>query len=354
MRGLHQAELAELAGTTQTTISHFEQGRIEPTEELISGLASSFGVTASFLTSRFDLEPPTRPWLRAYADASKREADARTAFAVIATEYIHRLQLDTRPDNLPGAPVDAEDDEQIEDIADEARQIAGLEPGAVVPNAVRAAERLGCIVLPAESELGRHVGMSLRSNALPVICVANAGIPGDRQRFTVCHELGHLILHGALRPPGTSDESSRMERQANRFAAAFLTPGDALIETLEDNGGRVTLQALSKVKAVWGVAIKSLVGRYRSLGVIDDDQARSLYKQISARRWTKVEPVDVPNESAQWFAGSMTRRVGIKDLRTAAAVLAERIGGNVDDLMAFADWSGPADAEVVDLASRRR
>ena len=51
-----------------------------------------------------------------------------------------------------------------------------------------------------------------------------------RFRFTVAHELGHLTLHSKLAASfhETSDESDfvnrRLEREADRFAAAFLMP----------------------------------------------------------------------------------------------------------------------------------
>lgn len=55
--------------------------------------------------------------------------------------------------------------------------------------------------------------------------LANEG----RYRFTVAHELGHLILHAKLRDrfhdfAEYDRESETVERQADRFAAAFLTP----------------------------------------------------------------------------------------------------------------------------------
>ncbi|GEM_PF-4346759 len=61
-----------------------------------------------------------------------------------------------------------------------------------------------------------------------------------------------------------------------------------------------------------GFFIKAFVVRFRQLGVIDDAQARSLCKQISARKRNKSEPLEVGNESAVWFAkviGNSTRRV---------------------------------------------
>lgn len=62
-----------------------------------------------------------------------------------------------------------------------------------------------------------------------------------------------------------------MEREAHRFASAFLTPGDAVVEDLASLGGRVTLSNLANLKEKWGLSIKAFVVRFQQLGVIDDD-----------------------------------------------------------------------------------
>jgi Zn-dependent peptidase ImmA (M78 family)/DNA-binding XRE family transcriptional regulator len=354
VRHWDQTELASRSGFSATLLSQIERGRVAPTAEQVEGIARALGYSPSFLAAELDLGPTSRPWLRAYADASKREADARTAAASIAAEYIRHLDLAPLPDLIPPFVGDLSDDLAIEEAATELRLLADIDADAVVGNAIRAAERLGCVVLPLASELGRHLGMSVRADQIPMLSVAKDNVPGDRQRFTVAHELGHLTLHRHAPPPRDADEASRMEKQANRFAAAFLGPADALLETLNDFGGRVTLTTLTKVKAVWGIAIKGLVGRYRSLGVIDDDHARSLYKQISARKWNKDEPVEVPTESAQWFERTLLRKAGGEDVAVAAAQLAATIGGNGSDLLSFADWRPERMAEVVTLAGRTR
>ncbi len=132
--------------------------------------------------------------------------------------------------------------------------------------------------------------------------------PEIRQRFTVAHELGHLVLHSGSAQPSTPADAARLEREANRFAAAFLVPGDAALEDLHAAGGRVTLSVLAQLKQKWGYAIKAFVFRFRELGVIDDAQARSLYKQISARRWNKDEPHRPGTESAVWLRKALREK----------------------------------------------
>ncbi len=71
-------------------------------------------------------------------------------------------------------------------------------------------------------------------------------VPGDRQRLTVAHELGHLVLHARQSQPVSAADATRRENEAHRFASAFLAPGDAVINDL--GGARVSLIALARLK----------------------------------------------------------------------------------------------------------
>lgn len=356
--GISQTELSRLltdgASEGNTLVSKIENGRQSPDADTLQALCNVLGCTPEYLT-----DPPieliaTRPWLRAYADAPARAVESATAGNLLAAESIARIRLKRIPDRIPLFDGDLNDDHAIERFAEEVRLAAGLAEGDVVGNAMRTADRLGCVVLPMISELGRHLGMSHRIDGSPFIRASRPGqgdnpVPGDRQRHTVLHEVGHLALHSELSPPETADEARRIERQAHRFASAFLAPADPLLDDLTSKGGRVTLSILADLKATWGVAIKSLVVRFQQLGIINADQATSLYKQISKRGWNKGEPVRVTNEEPIWLARAIAKRVGVDDRSSvgAAARLALLSERHVES---WIDWTpvGPG-ADVVDL-----
>lgn len=360
--GIGQVEFAELAGMASGSVSKLENGRMAVTADLLSSVAAVLDCSPGFLENPGLVLPTSRPWLRAYADASKRVVDRQLADCTIATEVIERLDLTTIPDTLPVFDGDLSDDDAIEQFASDVRAAAQLGDFDVVGNSVRAAERLGCLVLPMRQELGRHLGMSARADLTPIICVSRPSadsarhVPGDRQRFTVAHELGHLALHSGLGPPQTAEDASRVEKQAHLFAGAFLAPAEAMLEELSEHGGRVTLRTLAAIKDRWGIAIKALVMRFRSLGVIDADQARSLYKQISARGWNKDEPVHVGNEHAIWLQKALAKRMGPGVDAIAAASASIGIGRSYLDR--WTDWSPTraetSEADVIDLADRPR
>jgi Zn-dependent peptidase ImmA (M78 family)/transcriptional regulator with XRE-family HTH domain len=312
---LSQAEFAERTDIPTGVVSMLEHGRHSLDDAALKRVANVLGCTPAYLTNPRAEGTASRPWLRAYADAPKRAVDRYVADTEMAIEAFEALRLPFYPESIPTYDDDLNNDEAIEDFADHVRRTAGLDDGDVVGNCIRRAERLGVVVLPMDDELGRHLGLSLRVNATPVIRVSRPGIdrdgttnpPGDRQRFTVAHEIGHLALHATTPPPATALEGRLIEQQAHRFAGAFLAPAEPLLNDLASLGGRITLNSLAQLKQTWGVAIKMLVVRLRQLEQIDDHQARSLYKQISARKWNKTEPVHVGHESAIWLHKALSK-----------------------------------------------
>lgn len=314
-RGMIQSDLANRLNVSIKAISEMENGRYPADDQTLQELGEALDCDPELLGKPLPDFLYSAPMLRAYADAPMRSLSEYIADTLLAYEAFETLGLMRLPDRIPVFNGDLNNDEDIDDYALDVREAAQVETGSPVRIATRAAERLGCIVLPLESELGKHLGMSMLIDGVPVIRVSrptvDGGIPGDRQRFTLAHELGHVTLHATCAPPNSSEEAKAYEKQAHRFAGAFLLPGDAFLSDLDSLGGRVTLTVLSKMKERWGVSIKAMVVRLQGLRRVEQDQARSLYKQISARGWNKQEPVRVRNENARWLDMAMRRRLSL-------------------------------------------
>ncbi len=347
--GTSQTELSEKLGLKgNTVISKVETGRMLVDREFAAALADALGCTVEFLSRSSGDGIATKPWLRAYADASAKVVEQVLADNLLAHEFVDWSSMRWVPDVLPLFDGDLNDDNAIEEFASFVRSVADIGEGSVVRNAVRAAERLGCSVLPLDSELGRHLGLSQRVNGRPFIRLSRAWnadhtrhVPGDRQRFTVSHELGHLALHTETPPPLTPEEAKRLEKQAHRFAAAFLAPAVPLLDDWSTLGGRVTLGVLEKLKATWGVAIKMLVVRFRQLGIIDDDHARSLYRQISARGWSLSEPVEVSNEEPVWLDKALANAFPAISREQSQVEAAMHFGLDPHHLSRWTTWGAP-------------
>jgi len=122
---------------------------------------------------------------------------------------------------------------------------------------------------------------------MPPVFFINAFSPMDRLRFTLCHELGHVIMHRSIDPD--------MERQADEFAAEFLMPARDIKPYLVD----ISLAKLADLKRYWKVSMAALLKRATDLEVITPRKARSLWVELGKAGYRKREPVelDLPRES---------------------------------------------------------
>jgi hypothetical protein len=70
----------------------------------------------------------------------------------------------------------------------------------------------------AHSDLRGSSGSGVRFSVpgMPHVIVLNRQQSADRMRFTLCHELGHVIMHTFPTP--------EMEVEADKFASCFLLP----------------------------------------------------------------------------------------------------------------------------------
>jgi hypothetical protein len=120
------------------------------------------------------------------------------------------------------------------------------------------------------------------------VIVVTATTAGDRRRFSVAHELGHLVLHQV--PQGSPHA---VEQQADLFAAAFLLPEAAMRQVLVPP---ITLTTLADLKEPWGVSLQALIRRARTLERMTPSHYRALSAQLGARGWRTQEPLEVPVE----------------------------------------------------------
>lgn len=295
--GWTQGRLAELVGVTQPAISQIEKGG-PASEDTLAQIASATQFAPSFFIRGPlpDLPAGSLRW-RKRASARVRDDERVRAHVRQALELLGDLEMvaDGPPVRIRPVPqARAVDFDVIEAIAIEAREWLGCGPLDPIPNLMRAVERAGVPVIGSSHEIEKHDGASYWPNfpiGRPIIAITR-GLPGDRERLSVGHELGHLVLH-TLRQV---DDHHDAEGEAFRFGGALLLPREAALECIETP---VTLRQLAMVKARFGIAISALVRRCLDLQIINADRRLSLERQISARGWRKDEPVYVPNERPQ-------------------------------------------------------
>lgn len=285
-RGKSQSQLAEEAGISQAAISKIEAGLItEPTDEVVDRLAEAVGFPRSiFFEADRSFGLPIslhgNAMYRRKASAGSRALEKLEADLNIRLMHIRRLLGSVDVDaSLPLPSLDPDEfDGDIELIADMVRRTWGI-PNGPLFGLADYIERAGILIVECDlSSIGVD-GLTIRTMGSPPCIFIDQSAPGDRQRFTLAHELGHVVMH--------SVPSATMEDEANLFASALLMPRRDIRPYLLD---KISIAKLASLKPIWRVSMASLLMRCQSIGVLASNQAQYLWRQMSALGYRRSEP----------------------------------------------------------------
>lgn len=274
LAGFTKQALAGVLDVSPAAVGQYEAGIITPRPDHLETLARTLGVPVAFFAigrphARLDASMAHFRSLRSTRVGQRAKA---VAFVEQLWELAHALELrvELPPTDLPAI------DLPPEAAARQLRRHWRIGPGPV-RHLVRTMEMHGLIValLPFASgdEVARVDAFSTSRLPRPlVILTPDRANDVYRHRFTAAHELGHLLLHTDANPGDVEQE-----READRFAAEFLTPAAEIGPELPP---RLRIPALEPLSRRWGVALDSLVRRTRELGITSEVSARRGYQRI--------------------------------------------------------------------------
>lgn len=290
IRGLYQKELAQRLDVSEQYISQLERGkRDNPSDELVEKMSFVLRFPIGFFSgSHIELMGKEVPSFRARRSMTAKVRDAALARNEIAAHIISS-DLNSRF-NLP--ETDIPDLAEVPEVAAQLLRDAWRLGEGPIHNMVHLLESKGVEVYWLNEEAPDMDALSFWRDGQPFVFLNANKDKGDRSRFDVAHELGHLVLHRHKE----SLQGAEIEKEANVFAGSFLLPAQ---QFRAEAPNRPDCATLIRLKKRWKVSIGSMVVRSHQLGIYSDWQYRHAYTQISKKGWRKDEPVDIPREQSR-------------------------------------------------------
>ena len=351
-RDLTLEELSAAMGgiVTKQALSKYERGASVPTPRVLVALAKALGVKA------IDLAAPPSAHVRIVAFRKRSSFPKGTQHAL---ESQVTLQLERRVElqELVGQRCSG-------DVPLQAYAVSSLDDVEVAAEGLRYQWDLGgdplgqmvdvleehCFHVVGVDASERFDGMSavaeVGGEPVAVAVVTRNGVCRERQRLSLGHELGHLVLA----PTGGLDE----EKAAYRFGAAFLAPRETLLREVGRRRTEVTSEELFILKQRFGMSVAALLYRLRDLGVISERYSQEWWRYIGSMGWKKEEPHETSPEKPQWLTQSALRAFseGLITQADAEALLERPLDSNGGPSRRRALAALPRDKRAVVLAKQ--
>ncbi|MDB5875658.1 MAG: hypothetical protein JWQ07_5100 [Ramlibacter sp.] len=293
-REVTQKELADRTQVAQSTIAKIEGGiKRDVSEELADRLARelrfsvdflcqeeellSYGSSAYFYRKRATMPAPER----------RRIHSVVNMLRIAIRKFVKLIDID--PSRvLPQLDVE-EYGQDAAKVAKAVRVMWAL-PDGPIRDLTALIESAGVLVVPCDFSSRLFDATSLRLSDMPPLIFINASLPGDRWRYTLAHELAHLVMHTV--------PHERMEEEADTFAAELLTPAEEIkpqllqVKLTRNYDSPYVLRDLAKLKLFWRVSFQMLIYRARHLNVISKDEARRAYISMAPQRMVEAVPIE--------------------------------------------------------------
>jgi Zn-dependent peptidase ImmA (M78 family)/DNA-binding XRE family transcriptional regulator len=324
--GVTKTDLAGEVGVSAAAIGQYEAGVNSPRPEVLDRLATALQVRPGFFyvgrpLARIDT---VNAHFRSLRSARVSDRQKALATATLVWELTFALE---RYVKLPEAdlPVLRQGTTPIE--AASALRAHWELPDGPVRHLVATSESHGIVVAVRPlREIDAVDAFSAVIVDRPIIITTPRRSENVfRHRFSIAHEIGHLVLHGE-----SGEHSATVEREADEFAAAFLTPAASMDAALPQ---RLDLAALDRLGRTWGVSPKSLVRRMVERRRTTESSARRAYQRLAMTDDPLADPTSA-------YPGEMP------SLLKKAAELAGSQGAGVP---ALADALKVSPAQVRDL-----
>ena len=313
IKGLNKRQLADLLEISPQVISQYEVGHTTPSVETIKKMSVVLDIPFRF----FFIKPVgsrenIKAFFRSLTSASKidrdkvlRYNDYIQDFLSIFSDFINLPKVDFPAfDWLEPDSNGFLDEDQIENAAIELREYWGIGTRPIA-DMVKLLESKGVVVLRKMSDCQKIDGVSWWQPSIkrPIIFLASDKNNACRSRFDIAHELGHLILHSNIENV-TKDNLRIIEKEANRFASAFLLPSSSFSQEIFCS----SLDQFMQLKQRWKVSVQAMIYRCQDLELLTENQILYLRKQLSKRGMNRRDELDdiIPIEKPVLFQKAIT------------------------------------------------
>lgn len=279
---------------TKQALSKYEQGEMNPTVEVLMAIAEVLNLKPDYFIKKQSLELG-EVLFRKRAALTKKEEEAIVEKVRDYVERYIELEDILNVPNVFENPIKGHkiiEKREVEHAAIKLRTAWNLGDKPIA-NIVEMLESKGIKVVLID-DVDALDGMAVfTSTGIPIVVVNRRDKSLERVRFTIIHELAHLLLNLTV-----LENNHRLEEEwCHFFSSCFLIPTSMLVKMM--GGGKrsyIYINELINVKEYFGISIRAIVHRLQEIGIITETYYKRWMVYMNKTYGSKKEPGEYKGE----------------------------------------------------------
>lgn len=308
---LSQEELAQQIGLKKMAVSNYEMDKRLPDLATIRKIAEALHISLSKLTM------DNSSGLVIEHGAFRKNASITQTMQELILGYVDRylarlVEVVSCFGDAVLAPVPQFEHVAVTDFESAGqylRKILELPANGPIGNITDILENKGYIICPIQIDERHFSGNSGTVNGRPYIAV-NTTMPAERQRFTLIHELAHLVF--------TFSDDQDEERMVDGIAGAFLLPEDDIKRELGPKRSDIRSD-LRYIQHEYNVSMASIIMRAYQTKIISKAVYEITQKWMSAQGLRRDEQSGIPCEKSHLLEQLIVRAVAEDEITVSKA-----------------------------------
>lgn len=298
LKNLSLKKAGKLLGMSSTAILKYEQGQIIPNSEKLIEFANAYNVKVIDLLKSYNVPKMKFNSFRKKKRLQGRNLDLlKEIIQSKVADYLEVIELnEIESNNIKIKKYSCNNYDDVENAAESFRKDFYLSINQPISDLINILENLGIVIIQIENvdeKFSDFDGFSEIVNGIPVIVLLKY-VDGARQRFTIAHELGHLVLN-------IKNKELDEEKICNKFAGALLMPKAAVIKEFGNSRLNISYFELIAFKKEYKVSMAAIIYRLKELDIISEYLYRKINISFNSMGIRKNEPGEIVFEESYHF-----------------------------------------------------
>lgn len=324
MSGFSLQDLADALQNkiTKQALNKYEMGSMLPTSDILGELAKVLKVKPDYFVRKGIIE------LGQISFRKKKDFSRKNEEAIIekARDYVERyLEIESiigheQKFSNPIQSFIIKTKSDAEAAANKLREEweLGTDP---LPSLVEMLELKGIKILLIDDEEAIDGFATITSTGIPLVVVNVKGKSIERIRFTIIHELAHILMNLS---DEIKEDTKLTEVLCHCFSSCFILPRKMLIQLIGGNNRTyVAIKELISIKEYFGISIRAILHRLLELQVITDNYYKRWVIYLNKTYGSKDEPGQYKGEEKSKLFEQLVARAlseGVISISKAAAL----------------------------------